>query len=270
MLDVFNYTDEDFSLPQADETLTIAAAKLGDEGATLRLLRAYGPALRAAVSRFKSGVVDGQTSGAHSADGTPSRSIEDLHGAALVAFMEVLTEHDPALNPRLAGRLVPRLNKHLADEATRSAAFAVPERTLSRFYGILREYDGDVSEATEHASDHGMSREVFLQILAAAQTDSVEAVTVSQDGTPYDVAASPVFTSSPVVDVEDRILVEVAFKAVDDEEERICRLAYGFTEYDPQPDAEIAHRTGLTRPTVQRKRAIALGKMRKKLGATGA
>ncbi|WP_157601800.1 hypothetical protein [Promicromonospora kroppenstedtii] len=69
-----------------------------------------------------------------------------------------------------------------------------------------------------------------------------------------------------MVDVEDKILVDMAFAAMTDEEARICELAYGFTEYEPVPDPEIGHRMGLSKATVQRKRQKALGQSRKALG----
>lgn len=67
-------------------------------------------------------------------------------------------------------------------------------------------------------------------------------------------------------DVEDRLLVEAAFAAVDDLEEEVCRLAYGFSDYDPIPDSEVGYGLGLSRPKVQRVRASALGKMRDAAG----
>lgn len=260
MLDsLFTYTDADLSVSEAEEVALIERAQTGDDDATLTLLHAYGPAIRSAVSRFTKGSTP---------VGGSDLDVEDVQAAALTAFLEVVAEHDPALNPRLAGRLVQRLSKRLAEEFTTAAAFTVPERTLSRFYGILRAADGDVEAALEIVTEHGMSREVFLQVLGAVRgTDSLEGTTDGdEDSAGYTGSATPVFTTTPVVDVEDRILVDLAFAAVEDDEERICRLSYGFTEYDPQPDAEIAHRLNLTRPTVQRKRARALDSMRKALG----
>lgn len=255
---------------ESDEAGLIAAAQLGDETAALRLIEAYGPALRASVSRFGKG---------HGA----SSGIEDLRQAALAAFMEVIYEHDPRLNPRLAGRVSVRLTSALADEVSANSAFRVPERTLSRFYGIVRAAEGDLNAALDLAEEYGMSRGVFQDVLAAVNAVSMDERNDYTDsrggaaiGDPYSpvsgdsINASPLFSSTPIADVEDVILVDMAFGAVDNEEARICELAYGFTEYDPVPDAEIAHRLGLTRPTVQRKRGKALDKMRKAIGVTHA
>lgn len=268
--DLFTYADTaEHTLTEADEAEAISAAREGSDEATWALLLAYGPALRSAVSRFKGNLRDGQTSQAHGEDGTTSSALADLQSAAVVAFLELIAEHDPALNPRLAGRVSARLSRALADEVAASASFAVPERTLSRFYGIVRDADGDLALALESAPDYGMTRETFSAVLHAVKADSLDGLTADdEDGARPEIHASSVFSPSPIVDVEDKILVEVAFGAVDDEEARIVELAYGFTEYDPVPDAEIGHRIGLTRPTVQRKRGKALGKMRKALAVT--
>jgi len=263
MLDVFVYTDQTLTLTEAEEADLIVRAQAADDEATMTLVTAYGRALRAAVRNFGAGATDGHSAGNHDLD------LADLQSTALVGFLTLIAEHDPEQSPRLAGRVAAYLTRFLSEEFAAVAAFTVPTRTLRRFYGILRAYDGSASLAEEHAHEHGMTRETFLDVLAAVRgTGSLDAVTA--DGDSPEVYATPVYTTTPVVDVEDRILTDVAFGAVDDEEERICRLSYGFTEYDPQPDAEIAHRMGLTRPTVQRKRGKALGKMRKALGVTSA
>ena len=79
-------------------------------------------------------------------------------------------------------------------------------------------------------------------------------------------------------DVEDRLLVSAAFNACDLTEAAIARRAYGFTYTRPMSDAEIAADLPMprldskgeahewTRPTVQRRRADALGAMREALG----
>lgn len=260
MLDeLFTYSDVDHSIAdENEEAAIIEAAQAGDEIAALSLMNAYGRALRSAVARFTSAGLVG---------GVP---VEDLRSAAIVAFLEVIAEHDPALNPRLAGRVSTRLIAALAKEASGVTSFTIPERTLSRFYGILREADGDVEVALDSVGDYGMSRETFLQVLAAIRgTDSLDGHSEDGADVPHvSTTATPLFSPAPVVDVEDKILVDMAFAAVEDEEARICELAYGFTEYEPVPDAEIAHRLDMTRPTVQHKRGKALSKMRKALGAT--
>ena len=273
MLDVFTYSDtSEHALTEAEEAEAIAAAQAGDEAATERLLMAYGPALRAAVSNFATGVKAGRNPwGGEAGIGTSSFEVADVQGAALVGFLETIREHDPAVSPRLAGTIRRRIAREIADLYASTMPFAVPERTLSRFYGILREAEGDDALAEALAPERGMDPATFRAVFAAVRgTSSLDRLQAEADETGASLAPTAIFAPSPIVDVEDRVLVDLAFRAVEDDEERICRLAYGFTEYDPQPDAEIAHRMGLTRPTVQRKRGKALDKMRKAIGATPA
>ena len=273
MLDIFTFTAEDYSLTEADEAATIDAAQQGDERAKMTLLRAYGPALRAAVGRFKGGLGDGQVSRSNDY-GTPSSAVEDLQSAAVVSFLEIIETHDPRQNPRLAGRVTAHLADSLATQFSREAQFAIPKRTLTRFFGIMKAADGDVVVAESLLSDYGMSMETFRSILAAVSTTSFDSFAPGEDEGrgAGDVigqsAAEPVYSATPISDVEDRILVDMAFRPLNDEEVRIVELAYGFTEYDPVPDAEIGHRMSLSRPAVQRRRASALSTMRKTLGVT--
>lgn len=268
MLDrLFTYADA-VVVTEPEEVALIEAAQAGDEDAYARLLEIYGPAIRAAVNSARK-IIDE----------------EEAQATALVAFAEVLASHDPHNPDYLDGRLAPRLAPHLKDAlglaVAGSYAFQVPKRSLTRYLGILKEADGDPAAARDLAPSRSMSVETFDAIRAAAAATSLtEATEFGEDfhrtgegseGTSYrasDLAASPLFAPAPVVDIEDRLLVQAAFRAVEDQEARIVELAYGFTEYDPVPDAEIAHRLGLTRPTVQRKRGKALTSMRKALGVT--
>lgn len=265
MLEIFSYTDADLSLDEVTEAQLIAVAQghaatvgpASPEAAKSRLIDAYGPALRAAVRTFSYGMEGG---------GNSQMDTEDVQSAALVGFLALIADHDLSKSPRLAGRVAPYLARYLSEEFGAVAAFTVPTRTLSRFYGILKAADGDATVAEATADEYGMSRETFRDVHAAVRgTGSLDAET-DDDRADRDPLATPVFTPSPVVDVEDKILVDMAFAAMDDEEARICELYYGFTEYEPVPDAEIAHRVGVSRPAIQRRRFKALAKARKSLG----
>src|SRR5690606_32789871 len=274
MLNVFRYT-EAAPLDELEEARLILVAKghpAGDpEAAKMRLIEAYGPAIRAAVQNFGNGIVDGRSPYAGSLGmGNHEMDIDDLQSAALVAFLSLIEDHDPEKSPRLAGRVAAYLTRHLSKSFGAVSAFAVPTRTLERFYGILQAAEGDPEQAEALAPSYEMSVDTFREIYAATRnTGSLEVEMEGSDGhASTAAAASPVFTPSPVADVEDRMLVDMAFAAMTDEEARICELYYGFTEYEPVPDAEIAHRTGLSRPSVQRKRSKALDQSRKAIGVT--
>lgn len=269
LTELFTYSDA-VTLDEAEEVTLIAAAQAGDEDAKVRLLLAYGPALRSAVSTFTNGVrAEREPWSSDSGLGSAALEVSDAQGAAVVAFLELIASHDPEVSPRLAGRVRQVLAEALGGLYAEVMPWRVPSRTLKRFYGILKAADGDAEAAEAAAPDYGMSRETFRDVLVAVRgTGSLDSL-LDEDWSDG-LATSPVYSTTPVTDVEDAILVEVAFSAVDDEQERICRLSYGFTEYEPVADAEVAHRMGLTRPTVQRKRAKALTEMRKALGVTHA
>ncbi|UIW13302.1 DNA binding protein [Arthrobacter phage Crewmate] len=254
LADIFTRNAERRIESAEEERLLIAAAKLGDSEATAALLYAYAPAIRNVVERF--------TGEGHTA--TPDD--EELHATALLGFAEAIAAFDPEKHLRLSAVVRVVLARVMRDQYPSRDAFTVPARTLTRFYSILRKAEGNVYEAAALAPQYEMSRETFFSVLSAVR--DVDTI----DGTPSDDEghADLVNDARPIWDAsaaeEDALLVAAAFEAVDDVEERVCRLAYGFESYgDPVPDVEIGHKLGMTRPTVQRRRSSALGKMREAL-----
>lgn len=245
-----------------EERAAILAAKGGDSDALVAILYAYSYALSNAVAQFRH-------AGGASA-GQSSSTSEEMHSAALFGVMEAIHKFDPAKHHRLAAVVNGELLDSLSTSIVGPVAITVPARSLKRFYHILRTAKGDVVAASALAPQHEMKVETFLNILAAVRT-----VEPDLNGTEDDAdetfsrleAAKPIWTvRDGHADAEDRILVESAFRAVDDLEEDVCRLAYGFADFDPVSDAEIGHRLGLSRPKTQRVRAGALVKMRSALG----
>lgn len=235
-------------LDAVDEAAALSRAKAGDEEATVSLLLAYAPALRSAVSRYRN-----------------SLDTEEARAVVLAAFVEVIDRVPEG--DRVAGFVSPMLTKALDEAAGHSVGFAVPTRTLQRFYGILREAGGDTTAAAVLAPQRSMTLGTFLSVLQAVR--SVDAL--DGWGLPDDERADLIDEARPMWDedteTEDRILVEAAFAAVDDDEARACRVAYAFEDPEPQPDAVVAERLGVSRPKAQRIRARGLGKMRSALGA---
>lgn len=244
---------------------TVQAGEDHDGSATMTILHAYGSPIRAAVSRTSS-----------LKDVPNPLDVEDARMVAIQGALEAIRAHDPA-----KGRLAGTINAYVADAIKREggAATSVPPRTLTRFFGILREADGDIGTARELAPSREMATATFDQVLAAVRPDSIDALR-DPDGEGYDlreIAAQPVFASSPVVDVEDRILCDAALRACDDDEHRVVSLQYGFSpvveivdgervQVDRLPsDREIGDILGMTRPTVQRRGKSALVSMRKAL-----
>ncbi|MGC5319342.1 hypothetical protein ACPXB5_11450 [Micromonospora arida] len=235
----------------AEEVELIERAAGGDEAATLRLFGAYVPTLRNAISRYHRVL-----------------PIEDAQQAAVVGLLAALRAFDPAQSSRLASILRQEVAEALAQAAGDACGgFAVPERTLKRFFGILAKADGDPRRGMALAREYDMATDTFASIWEAvnARGSLDSALTDNPDAALAAVGA--VFTDREISDVNDRMMCRTAFAAVTDLERDVCRLAYGFSDYDPQPDAEIGHRLGMGRVTTLRTRQRALGKMRVALGA---
>lgn len=268
--DVFDRSAERRIPSAAHERSTISLAQDGDEVATLALVYAYAPTLRAAAARHE------RTLGR-----------EEARQATVLGLLEAVHAFDLSSDYE---RLAAIVWEYVADAVQTAAgtmvAISVPSRTLKRFFGILRRADGDLEAAALAAPKHELSTESFWAIVDALRVDSTDVGRVGgAQQLRYDLAGSaspggahwesPVMTKAQPLwqdsdrgtsDAEDRILAEVALRSVDDFSRDVCRLAYGFSEADPIPDAEIAHRLGYSRPKVQRTRTTALVKMRDALG----
>jgi RNA polymerase sigma factor (sigma-70 family) len=268
MHDVFE-ARQDAPLDLLEERLLLADAQRGDDAATARLIRAYGPALRGAVAAH----VRALPQYPQPAD------LEDIRSQALVGVLEAIRAFNPERHERLAATVATYVQHEVAEAATSTAAFTIPARTLSRFFGILRAAGGDVAEAARIAPEHKMRPETFAAVLDSMRgTHSYEGTIenyldsrmggyspTGNGSRGASIDAQPLWDNS-APDVEDRILVEAAFAAVNTLEKDVVGLAYGFTDYDPVPDAEIADRIGMSRAKIQRTRTGALSKMRSALG----
>jgi DNA-directed RNA polymerase specialized sigma subunit len=243
-------------LSQDEERETIHAAQSGDEAATVALLYAYAPALRHAVSRY-----------------TEALGIEDARSAAVLGFISAVNSFDFDRYDRLAAIVVPEMTHELASAVSDQAPVTVPTRTRTRFFNILRQADGNVAAAALLAPTYEMSRETFYAVKEALGAESYDnrsddtAGELTGRSAEADMRSLWNESGDAFGDATDRVLVELAFSVVDDQETDICRMSYGFTDYLPVPDGQIAHVLGMARPTVQRKRAGALTKMRAALGA---
>lgn len=248
LADVFERRSER-RLTVTEEAEAIRLAKQGDQEATVALIYSYAPALRNAVARH------------------PGLDRDEARSAAVTGLLEAVRAFDSSAHDRLAGILRAYLSDALAQEEGIAHGFAVPPRTLKRFFGILRHADGDPVAALALAPEYAMAPETFLDVLTAVRGLDWLYPADDEDEQAGDVLdrARPIW-SGDHADADDRVLVERAFRAVDALEERVCRVAYGFEDYDPQPDAEVAHRLGISRQKAQRARSSALTKMRSALG----
>ena len=252
----------------------IRAAQAGDEAATYHLIALYAPAARNALARFSEAL-----------------DREDAEQEVLLSFLGLIASHDADKSPRLAGRVIESFRRDLVAAANAaSGGWSIPSRTLDRFYGILRRAEGDLAKGAEMAPAHEMPAETFLNIanvlrgtvsLDGRSGDGDTTVRVTDGGTAEadgwgstSVQIVGAREANPFADIEDRLAVQVAMSALDERETAITRFAYGFDAvvidgdvlspegHAPLADTYVATATGLTRPTVQRTRAAALGKMR--------
>ncbi|MDG4801748.1 hypothetical protein [Micromonospora sp. WMMD980] len=240
-------------LTVAEEVAAIAAAKKGDSEAQLRLFTAYVPALNSAAAQYAALL-----------------SLDDARQTALLGFLEVIAAHDPEKSDRLAGKMRVRLHDAMTEAASdASNGFTVPARTLRRFFNVMKAANGDVAEAARIAPTFELATDRFYDVLAAVRADeSLDLEVEINGGDAATTVVGEVTGPREIADAEDRVLVDLAFRAVNDFEADVCRLAYGFAEYDTVPDAEIGHRLGgFGRLKIQRTRTRALDKMRVALGA---
>lgn len=251
-------------IPSADLTMEaelalIVAAQGGDQDAYVTLLRQYAHGLRGlAKSEYAR------------AGGTVEH--EETRANVLLAFAEALAKCDGST--RIAAHLKPSALK-VADDFHLVGGVSVPSRTRQRYFQALRETaPGESAEKT--AAKLGMSPDVFTAVQAAIAVGSFEflsdAVTRQSEGSYSGPGGGNNADSHPAFRgiAEDRSYATVdqaadvarAFAAVDELTEGIIKDAYGFTEYDELPDAEIAHRRGFSRQKVQRIRTAGLATMR--------
>lgn len=246
----------------------IHRAKNGDESATLDLVYAYAPALRNAVKWFAKA----------NPGSTQISDVEDVRSRAVMGLIEAIHAFDPEKHERLAAIASGYITDEVSQGASSVTGFTVPPRTLKRFFGILRRAEGNIYEAMGMCRQYDMDPETFLSVLSAVR--NVESYNDEGDHDGHDESrwvfeqAEPLWSSDPVRDAEDKILVEAVFACRNDDNDlterqsQILLHAYGFKNYgEPQSDAAVGEAIGATRPTVQRDHKKALAKAADRLGA---
>lgn len=238
------------ALPHDEELALVLKAQAGDEDAYNALLRQYIPALRGYAiteSRRANGYVDR----------------DETRANVLLAFAEAVAKVTPTYH--LSGALKSTV-RHTADDFQLVGAVNIPERTRQRFTEIARAASGNLKAAEAIAHEYGMSAEVFRAVAEAfnawgsyeaavdAPADALKGIGNREPAT-YPLTGDP-FDNELAIDT--RLLVEAAFAAVDELTGNVIKDAYGFSDYEPLPDAEIAHRRGYSRSKVQRLRTEGL------------
>lgn len=246
----------------AEEQAIIQAAKDGDAEAIESLLRQYAPAMKAGVAYYI------ESRGRGRDNRFSPEDFADTRQNAMLGVLEAVQEFNPAEHDRLAAIVRAKVDHDVTTRANADVAgLAVPQRSLSRWFSILRAAGGNVYEAAAIAPDYAMTRETFFMIHSAVREvrryDAEEGLSPLEE---MDAESLYGLARTDTEIVEDAMLVQVAFDAVDSQEADVVRHSYGFMDYEAQSDAEVAHRLGLSRPKVQRVRSGALAKMRDALG----
>ncbi|MFF5793667.1 hypothetical protein ACFY5D_16600 [Paeniglutamicibacter sp. NPDC012692] len=246
------------TLTEEVERNLISEALEGNETAIETLLFTYAPVLKSAIKKAP-----------WSADK------EDVQSAVLLGFLEALKAFDPSKHKRLAGVIKKLVLAETSKIGQDAMGFHVPERTLSRFFNLLRQADGNIYYALSLAPEQSMSAEVFISILTALrQIGSIDKALSDGDvEAAWKLVDGPLVATEPIAET-DLELIRIIFEDRGDNldfterELKVVHTAYGFLDYDDQvkPDAEVGEILDLTRSTVQRTRTSALIKARNRLG----
>lgn len=224
------------ALSETELSDAFTAAKAGDNESFTRLARHYIKPLQAALRPW------------HRAD------VDEARQLALVALWDAIRKADT----------LDRLDKSVA-AAVRDAVndgmgatirpVTIPKKTLYRYRKCLRENGGNVKAAKADARNHDLDPDTFAAV-AEAMGDAVDI----DDLRNLDLRAHR--DPARVSDAEARTL-EVALAALTGRQRDIILIAYGFQDFgEPQVDAEIARRVGVSRRTVVSERHKALEVMR--------
>lgn len=243
----------------ADEQFYVLAAQAGDEDAWLSLLRAYIPAIQSVVAR-------------HAASALAN---DDVRQTAVEGFLRAVREFDTSKGLR---RIDPRrqVSQQLSEQYGSAFTASVPRRTRERVAQILRAAGGDAKLAEELAPEFGMSARTFHEAYEGLQ--ALQPVRPVQDGDGYDfptditaTVAAPTWVADRAQEpatLEDTELVEAALRSDLSAAQRTAIIFYyGLTGEEPQTDAQIGERLGVSRSRAAHIRLDALAKVRSNINA---
>lgn len=240
----------------------IASAQAGEETSKLALLYYYAPAMRGAVIRALKPLGHAATADHR----------EEAQSLALLGLLEALDKHDTARGTRLAATAKYTLRDAYAEvDWAGTSPFAIPEKTLRRFYALMAEADQDIDLALEISHRHSLQPETAMALYRALrQAGSYDGL--SSGGEEMDDAltyASPLTMDDRldmIIDTEERVMVAEALEALTPDEERAIRLLFGFETDEELSETAAGQAMGASRKTVRNLKASAMPKMRKALG----
>lgn len=253
--DIFFHGAEEPITDEIEEQEVILLAQRGCSDSFVRLLLAYAPALRHARGRYASGPKYQGSQGYE----------DDVQARLLLAFAEAVQGFDLCKgHNRLAATVTGWLKDAVSRAAQDTMPFAIPDRTLKRYWSIMRAAKGDVKLGAEMAAEYNMTPQTFRAITNAVRgTASLNGD--DQDGARMvDRPMKPVW-DVPMPDNEPSISPDMLAQLTD-LQSRVIRLAYGFgPDGMPMSDQQVANKLGLSRVKVQRTRTAALEQLRARL-----
>lgn len=281
LLDIFKNGAGERIQDAAEERELIRTVQAGsdiDGSATLRLMYAYAPVLRSEVQWFYR---------AANARGVVPTEFdhEEVRSRAVEGLLKAVRDFDEDKgHERLAAVVKHHVLNEVVEYAASTLEFTVSTRTLKRFFSVLRAADYNVYKALALCGESGpgkdLSKSAFLSILSAMRdVDSYDAPVGDEDEAWDSRPAAALWEHNAIEEVESRVLVEMVFSEMgdendlDDRERDVLLYKYGFRplseDYGDRAisDAMVAREIGSTRPTVARVHGKALDKARSRLGA---
>lgn len=192
---------------------------------------------------------------------------DDAFASVLEEFLLALRDFPTSSPTPFHAALSIRLRRAISDADASSRVVSIPEAPMDRYWRVMHAHGLDVEAAYRACKETTtqLSPMAFLAIHhVVSGTDSLSAVQVEP--------AAP----GPEERVVEEHLIAWLFTLVDDRQESILRLIYGFLDEPTEElrftagystgldlsDEQAAHALTMTRPTVQRQKKAALAIMR--------
>lgn len=204
---------------------------------------------------------------------------EDAFSIALTEFVAAVRRYDLGSDVPFSATISTILRYALSDADRTSDIIVIKENVAARYWRLMHKHDHDLQAAYAECRDtsNGFDPATFLAVHRALSVDSMDAL-LSVDSDAF--AASNIHRDlGPEASLVEADLVSWLFTRVDDRQETVLRLRYGFCDLATEnllvdsgfhvgevlTDIAVAEVAGLGRATVQREKAKGLSAMREAL-----
>lgn len=205
---------------------------------------------------------------------------EDAFSVALTEFVAAVRRYDLGSDVPFSATIGTILRNKLSDADRTSDIIVIKENVAARYWRLMHKHDHDLQAAYEECRDtaNGFDPSTFLAVHRALNVAAWEAL-VDKDGGAVIDTATAVRELGPEAAVVEADLVEWLFTRVDDRQETVLKLRYGFVAPATESllvdsgfhlgevltDIAVAEVSGIGRATVQREKAKGLSLMREAL-----